>query len=275
MDRELESFELARLEEELIEIVGRAAALIKDAPFEIDEKGGKANIVTSSDLKCQQFLYGELASLVEGAGFLGEEEDLRDLGHEYVWVIDPIDGTANYSRGIADCGISVALVYKGQAVLGVVRAIFTGDVFSAHRGGGARLNGKPIKVSSRDFAGGILCTAMSVYNKRFAKMCGDVIYEAYMQCNDVRRFGTCALELCYLAAGRCDLYFEIRVFPWDYAAGYLILREAGGVLRGLRGEELDFRKVTLLVGANNEENYEKLDAIVNSHIKSLPYEEKV
>ena len=111
--------------------------------------------------------------------------------------------------------------------------------------------------------------------EEFAKNNNIIILDTYMQCNDVRRFGTCALELCYLAAGRCDLYFEIRVFPWDYAAGYLILREAGGVLRGLRGEELDFRKVTLLVGANNEENYEKLDAIVNSHIKSLPYEEKV
>ena len=275
MNRELQPFELAALEEKLVEIVGRAADVIKDAPFDIDEKGGKANIVTTNDLKCQQFLYGELASLVEGAGFLGEEEDLRDLNHEYVWVIDPIDGTANYSRGIADCGISVALGYKGRAVLGAVQSIFTGEVFSAHRGGGARRNGKPIKVSDRDFAGGILCTAMSVYDKRHAKACNDVIYEAYMQCNDVRRFGTCALELCYIAAGRCDLYFEIRVFPWDYAAGYIVLEEAGGILKGIHGEELDFTKVTMLVGANNEENYNKLNGIVNSHIDALPYEEKV
>ena len=275
MDRELNVFELARLEEALVDIVGRAAKIIKDAPFEIDEKDGKANIVTSNDLKCQQFLYRELAPLVEGAGFLGEEEDLRDVDHAYVWVIDPIDGTANYSRGIDDCGISVALVYGGQAVLGAVQSIFSDEVFSAHRGGGARCNGKPIKVSSRDFAGGLLCTAMSVYNKKYAKACSDVIYEAYMQCNDVRRFGTCALELCYLAAGRCDLYFEIRVFPWDYAAGYLILREAGGVLRGFCGEELDFRKLTMLVGANNEENYSRLDAIVRAHVDEMPYEEKV
>ena len=176
MNRELDTRELARLEEELVEIVGRAAKLIKDAPFAVDEKDGPANIVTSSDLKCQQFLYGELASLVEGAGFLGEEEDLRDVNHEYVWVIDPIDGTANYSRAIADCGISVALVYKGRSVLGAVHAIFTDDVYSAHRGGGARLNGKPIKVSARNFSAGILCTAMSVYNKNYARACNDVIY---------------------------------------------------------------------------------------------------
>ena len=272
MDKVLNSGELLRLEGELISILGRAAALIKDAPFEIDEKDGPVNIVTSNDVACQQFLYKELSALLPDSGFLGEE-GLCDRDHSYVWVIDPIDGTANYSRGIADCAISVALVNKGQAVLGAVYSIFTGEVFSATRGGGARCNGKPIKVSGRDFSGGILCTAMSVYNKKLARVCGDIIYEAYMECNDVRRFGTCALELCYIAAGRCDLYFEIRVFPWDYAAGYLILEEAGGVLKALAGAEPDFSGPTVLVGANNEESYRKLDGIVSAHIKTLPYKE--
>ena len=272
MNTELSKSDLLRLEEELIAILERAAELIKDAPFKIDEKDGPANIVTSNDIKCQQFLYKELRSLVPDSGFLGEE-DLKDINHAYVWIIDPIDGTANYSRKIADCAISVALVFGGQAVLGAVYSIFTGEVFSAIRGGGARCNGEAIKVSKRDFSAGILCTAMCVYNKKLAKMCSDVIYDAYMECNDVRRFGTCALELCYIAAGRCDLYFEMRVFPWDYAAGYLILSEAGGVLKAFRGEELDFLRPTMLVGANNVENYKKLDGIVSKHIDALPYKE--
>jgi myo-inositol-1(or 4)-monophosphatase len=114
---------------------------------------------------------------------------------------------------------------------------------------------------------------MSVYKKEYAKVCADIIFETYMQCNDVRRFGTCALELCYLASGKCDIYFEIRVFPWDYAAGYLILKEAGGIIHGLADSELDFSCPTVIVAANNRENYDRLSEIVNKHIQTTPYED--
>ena len=97
--------------------------------------------------------------------------------------------------------------------------------------------------------------------------------EAYGQCADVRRFGAAALELCYLAEGICDLYFEIRVFPWDYAAALLILQEAGGMAGGLAGEALGFDRATALVAANTRGNYEKLLSIVGKHIKELPYNE--
>ena len=114
---------------------------------------------------------------------------------------------------------------------------------------------------------------MSLYKKDYAKICGDIIYETYMQCNDVRRFGSCAIELCYLAAGKCDLYFEIRVFPWDYAAAYLILSEAGGIVRGLGDKKLELNRPTVVVAANNAENYERLSRIVNKYLKKTPYEE--
>ena len=261
------------LEKQVIDIAARAAEIIKDSPFQIDEKDGPANIVTTNDVACQQFLYKELAPLIPDAGFLGEENLHEDLDHPYLWVIDPIDGTANYSRGINECAISVALVQGKESLLGVVYNIFTGEVFSARRGAGARRSGKPIAVSNRDFSAGLLCTAMSVYNKSLAKTCSDIIYDAYMECNDVRRFGGCALELCYLAAGQCDLYFEMRVFPWDYAAGYLILSEAGGELTGFGGEVLDFTKPTALIGANRRDNYEKMRSIVEKHMTCIPYKE--
>ena len=114
---------------------------------------------------------------------------------------------------------------------------------------------------------------MSLYKKEHAKVCSDIIYEAYMECNDVRRFGSCALELCYIAAGRCDLYFEIRVFPWDFAAGLLILNEAGGIAGGLNGEPPSLTSPTVLIGANNLENFEKLAGIVNKHLHFTPYED--
>ena len=263
----------ATLERTVIEVVTAAAQLIKDSPFRIDEKAGPVNIVTSNDVACQQFLYKELSPLIPGAGFLGEESLREDLDHEYLWIIDPIDGTANYARGINECAISVALVKGKEPLLGVVYNIFTGEVFSAVKGEGAKCNGQPITASRRDFSAGILCTAMSVYNKSLAKTCSNIIYDAYMECNDVRRFGGCALELCYLAAGRCDLYFEMRVFPWDFAAGYLIFTEAGGYLTGLDGEAPILTGPTVLIGGNTEENHRKMWEIVRKYMTCTPYQE--
>ena len=265
--------ELTSLLNGVIQIVGKVANIIKDAPFSTAEKSQTTDIVTSSDLASQKYLIKELGTLLPNSGFYCEEEGVCDCEKEYVWIIDPIDGTTNYSRGIADCGISVALLRNKKAVLGVVCSIFSGDIYSAVLGKGAFLNGKPISVSNNTFNRSLFCTAMSLYKKEHAKVCGDIIYETYMQCNDVRRFGSCALELCYLACGKCELYFEIRVFPWDYAAAYLILREAGGVICGLADKELTFDCPTVVVAANNKENYEKLSLIVNKHLKTTPYEE--
>lgn len=95
--------------------------------------------------------------------------------------------------------------------------------------------------------------------------------DTYGQCNDVRRFGSCALELCYLAAGRCDLYFEIRVQPWDCAAAALILQEAGGSISSLHGKPLRWNGPLLVAAANTPENLRRLNAIISKHIKKIPY----
>ncbi len=147
------------------------------------------------------------------------------------------------------------------------------ELFTAVKGQGACINGKPIHVSNASFEEGLLCTAMSLYRKDLADTGMAIIAETYAQCNDVRRFGACALERCYLAAGLCDLYFEIRVFPWDYAAAILVLTEAGGVVRGYDGEELTFDQATPVIGANTAENWKRLNAIVKKHISEMPYEE--
>ncbi len=262
-----------KIKESLIEITEEVAEAIRSAPFETIEKSEAVNIVTTNDIKSQRMLVERLSSLIEGSGFFCEEEELQSTEEEFVWVIDPIDGTANYARGIGDCAISVALLYKGEPTVGVVRAIFSGEVFSAVKGLGAELCGKRISVSDRSFKQGLLCTAMSLYKKEHAKVCSDIIFDAYMECNDIRRFGSCAMELCYMAAGRCDLYFELRVFPWDFAAAILILREAGGVAGGLSYSELKYNAPTVLIGANNEENYRKLSDIVNRHLQYTPYED--
>ena len=97
--------------------------------------------------------------------------------------------------------------------------------------------------------------------------------DVYAECNDVRRFGAASLELCYLAAGRCDLYFELRLFPWDYAAASVVLTEAGGVMCSLDGGKVCIDKPTLVIAANNTDNLDRLRAHVTRHVKEIPYGE--
>lgn len=252
-------------------IVRSAARLVCGKDFEIREKENAANIVTSSDLFVQNYLCKKLKALLPEAGFYCEEEGLKDTESEYVWVIDPIDGTMNYSRNIAECAISVGLLRNKRPVVGVVHNVFRKDMFSASLGDGAMRNGKAIHVSDKAFAQSLLFTAMSLYKKELAPICNDIIAEAYAQCSDIRRFGSCAMELCYLAAGKADLFFEMRVFPWDYAGAALILTEAGGIVKGFDGEALAFDKPTPVIAANTRANHEKLNAIVMRHMTTIPY----
>ena len=109
-------------------------------------------------------------------------------------------------------------------------------------------------------------TALSLYHKEHARTCSDIIFDVFMQCNDIRRFGSAASELCYLAAGHCELFFEYILSPWDFAAASLILEEAGGVLCDLRGNPLDFTKPSGILAANSRASLNQLLAIVGSHL---------
>ena len=259
------------LTDSIISVVKEASALMVREGFSVKEKGSMENIVTSSDVAVQEFLTGRLAELLPGSGFLCEEEDLRDLNHEYVWIIDPIDGTANYARGSENCCISVALVRDWTPVLGAVYSPWRQEFYSAEAGKGAFCNGRPIHVSSRPFEEGILFTAMSTYRKEFAKTCSEIIYDLYMECNDFRRTGSAAVELCLMARGFAELYFEMRLMPWDYAAAALVLKEAGGFICDLDGNFPTLKKPSLIVAANSRTSMERILDTLRRHLPSLPY----
>lgn len=266
------SIAYTELKEKIIGIVRDVSKIMMAQPFAVSEKNSPVNIVTSADIDTQRALHRALSTLLPGSGFFCEEEDLTDADHEYVWVIDPIDGTMNYARGIGECAISVALLHDGEPAVGVVYNPFQDQMYAAARGCGAECNGTPIHVSDAPFEKALFCTAMSVYRKEFTDTCLAIIDETYRQCNDIRRFGTCAVELCYLAAGKCDLYYEMRLFPWDYAAAGLIFTEAGGVLTGFGGGPIPYDRPSPLIGANTRENYDRLSAIVHRHMKDVPYD---
>ena len=249
--------------DQLIHTVRQAASLMIADGFEITQKGGCANIVTSSDVAVQNYLCNQLRAWMPGSGFFCEEMDVHDAEQQYTWIIDPIDGTANYSRGLNQWAICVGLKHEEVIEMGVVYLPQTNELFYAERGKGAFLNGKPIHVSQRTFADALLCTALPVYRKEYAATCSRIILEAFDRCNDIRRFGACAAELCYLAMGRCELYFEYLLSPWDYAAASLILTEAGGIITSANGDPLCLTAPTGVIAANSRPNYAQLLEIVN------------
>ncbi len=257
--------------EQVIAIVREAAGLMVRDGFEIQEKGAPENIVTSSDVAVQHFLTQRLGALLPGSGFLCEEEDYADTSHRQVWIIDPIDGTTNYARGIEFCCISVALTEDGKPVLGVVYSPWRDELYCAQTGKGAFCNGRPIHVSGRPFENGLLFTAMSTYRKDLARACSDIIYDLYQECNDLRRTGSAAMELCLMATGKVDLYFEIRLYPWDYAAAALILQEAGGTVCGFDGGFPPLNRTSPVIAANTAENCRRILGVVHRHLTEIPY----
>lgn len=261
--------DLLKLERKTVKIVKQAAKIFKTKSA-VYEKGGAENLVTDTDINIQLFLQRELHKILPQAGFLCEENDVADINREYVWVIDPIDGTTNFVRDIPEHAISVGLLHNNTSVLGVVFAPKLNLLFKASLGNGAYCNGKKINTSNKTLPQAIFCTALCLYQKNLAKPCLDIMYEVHQLCSDIRRLGSCAVELCYLAMGRCDIYFEIRVCPWDFAAAYIIVKEAGGIIKGYNKAEFDFSKKTVVIAANNEENFEKLNEIVSKNIKELP-----
>ena len=270
--------DLQKLVEQVKTIVLASAKFTKVDSFSVEEKEGESwNIVTSADVAVQDYLQKELMALLPEAGFYGEEEHEHDFSKPISWIVDPIDGTTNFARGMQQSGISVGLREGQELVLGVVYNPDLDDMFWATKGNGAYLNGKRLSVSKKDFAHSILCTAMSLYRKSYAKLCSDVLYEAYNQCADFRRFGVASLEMCYLAAGRVDTFFELRLFPWDFAAAAVILKEAGGFMSTMvwdKGPVTPSRNLILdapspMIAANSEENLEKLCSIILGHMKDF------
>ncbi len=167
--------------------------------------------------------------------FLGEEGGARGM-HRFTWVIDPLDGTSNYLHGIPHWCVSIALVDQGEPLHGVVFDPLRNELFTATRGGGAVLNDRKIRVSERrDVAGAMLITGFPPRERSRLGPHLDCVRTLMQDAEDVRRTGSAALDLAWVAAGRADAYFEAGVQPWDIAAGVLLVREAGGRVCDYRG----------------------------------------
>lgn len=231
--------------------------MLENREFNIHSKGTAANYVSDVDIQIEKFLRRSLTSLYPEAAFIGEESGSCDYSAKKMWIVDPIDGTSNFVRDMGMSAVSIALVENGEAVMGVVYNPYADRMFYAQKDQGAYLNGERIRVSRRPLENSIISIAMSVYKKEYAPMCFRLAEKIQMQCEDIRRIGSAAIELCNLAAGKIEMFFEARLYPWDYAAASLFIREAGGYIASL-GKELVYDKVIPVIAANSKENFDLL-----------------
>lgn len=228
--------------EEIIEAAKECGQIILNADREnigIKDKEGKANFVTAYDCKIQKMIENKLSEILPEAEFLGEEEDCRiNKNAEYIFVVDPIDGTTNFIKDYHMSCISIGLIRNGKRYLGVIHNPYLRETYYAIAGEGAFMNGKAIHVSNEELENSIVLFGSSPYNTELAKASFELAYEYFQKCLDIRRSGSAALDLCAVAAGRAEIFFEMILSPWDFAAGALIVEEAGGIVTTLDGEEL-------------------------------------
>ena len=245
--------QIVTLEEQAVQAVREAGALLADpAAVRSIRAKSKTDYVTNVDVAVQEFLRERLAALAPDIQFMGEEQDNRPLDWSRpCWILDPVDGTTNLIHRFRHSAVSLALAEGGQIRLGVVYNPYSGECFTARRGGGALRNGVPIHVSDVSRLEDSLLSAGTVPGRR--ELADDAFRQMralYDRCQDVRRTGCASLDLCWVACGRLDGYVELSLQPWDYAAGMRIAAEAGGKVTAPDGSPLSLREGGPLLASN-------------------------
>lgn len=206
---------------------------------EVDFKG-QVDLVTSFDRRSEEMIFRRLSRAFPDHSFLAEEEIRQDRASAYCWLVDPLDGTTNYAHGLPVFCVSIALSLKKEVVLGVVYDPAREEMFTAVRGQGAYLNGQPVRVSGTAELGRSLLATGFPYDVRSSNDNNlDHFSNFAVRAQAIRRLGSAALDLCYVACGRFDGYWEKKLKPWDLAAGSLLVEEAGGRVSDLEGGDFN------------------------------------
>ena len=241
------------LVEETVQAVQEAGACLSDptAVHSIRTKG-ETDYVTNVDLAVQELLRERLTALAPGVQFMGEEQDNTGLDWSRpCWILDPVDGTTDLIHNSRHSAVSLALSEAEQILFGVVYNPYSGECFTARRGQGAFCNGSPIRVSSADRLEDSLLSVGTVPGRReLADTAFRQMRALYDTCQDVRRTGCASLDLCWMACGRLDGYVELSLQPWDYAAGRLLVEEAGGRVTAPDGSPLSLCQGGPLLASN-------------------------
>ncbi len=229
----------------------QAAAAIQrfhtgDADLGITTKSSRTDLVTMVDRMCEERIRQIIGEAFPDHAILGEEEGLSAGDPEYRWIVDPLDGTLNYAHGFPYYCASVALEVRGRIEVGAVMDSCRNELFTAVRGQGAWLNGAPMSVSTETEPGSALLATGFAYDQEAVNRNIEVFARVMPSVRAIRRPGAGALDLCQVAAGRFDGFWELTLRPWDVAAGVLIVEEAGGRVTGHRGQEYELDNPVLV-----------------------------
>ncbi|MDF0652221.1 MAG: inositol monophosphatase family protein [Nitrospira sp.] len=233
-----------------------------DAGFRIEYKN-PVNLVTDADHAAEQCVIDRIKARFPAHRFLAEEQGrLEEAQSPYLWIIDPLDGTTNFAHGYPAYCVSIGLEYEGRCVLGAIFDPSRNELFTAIEHRGAWLNGRPIHVSSTMTLDRSLLVTGFAYDIRETPRNNLNHFSSFaLKAQGLRRTGSAALDLCYVAAGRFDGFWEVRLHPWDMAAGSVIVREAGGRLSNFSGNDLSIYGQELV--ATNGQIHEAMLAVLN------------
>ncbi len=211
---------------------------------------GPRNFVTAADRRAEEIVREELAKARPDYGFLGEESGTHEGSDKtHRWIVDPLDGTTNFLHGIPHFAVSIALERSGTIVAGLIYNPANDDLFVAERGKGAFLNDQRIRVAGRQrLSEAVVACGLPHYGRGDLALGRSEIFAAQQAFAGLRRFGAAALDLAWIAAGRLDAYWERDLSPWDMAAGIILVREAGGFVTDLDGQDAMFTKNHIAAG---------------------------
>jgi myo-inositol-1(or 4)-monophosphatase len=210
---------------------------------------GPADFVTAADKRSEKVIFDELQKAKPDWSFMMEESgSVKGSDQDHVWIIDPLDGTHNFMHGVPHWSISIGLERKGEIIAGLVYDCTKNEMFTAEKGGGAFLGNRRLRVSGRKDLESCMVNFGQPYGTKEDR---ERFFKEQIAVNEVamvRRFASAALDLCYVAAGRIDGYWERNLKPWDAAAGYLIAREAGGQVTSIEGDDNPVHSGSLVAG---------------------------
>ncbi len=230
------------------------------------ERKSLNSYVTHVDTTAEKRIVKALEEILPEAGFIVEEESIDKKGYDHKWIVDPLDGTTNFIHGVPCFSVSIALMHRDEMVIGVVYEVMQDECFYAWKGGGAYLNDNPIRVSeTTSLKESLLATGFPYHDYSQLNEYMELFTWCLRNSHGVRRFGSAAVDLAYVACGRFDGFFEYGLNPWDVAAGSLIVKEAGGAVSDFsKKDNFVFGKEILAV---NSAVYQELSKKIKSVFK--------
>jgi len=261
---------LLQLTQQVCVVAKEAGNFIRKERLNFDEskieQKGLHDLVSYVDKSSEQLIVKQLQHLLPEAGFITEEKTIQQKGAVYEWVIDPLDGTTNFIHRIPAYCVSIALTRHRVPIIGVVYEVNNDECYFAYENGGAFVNDIAIQVSgTQTLASSLLATGFPFYKFEYQEEYINLLKYLMQQCRGIRRIGSAALDLAYVASGRFDCFFEFNLNDYDMAAGLLLVEEAGGILFDFEGGKKMLDKRSVIAG--NEAMANLVNAAVREHFK--------